>query len=151
MSDAMEMPHRPVLGWLGFLIGAVALLGALVVFYAGPFAPQQELSVSLGELAADTGKSALRSFFGLSQPEAAPVVRDLDDYLQIAVAVLGGLAVILGFAGLIRGEDRRAWQAAVSLGAGAILFQFLGFAVAMIACAILIGLFLGGWGLIGEG
>ena len=149
MSEAVDLPTRPVLGWLGFLTGAVALLVALIVFYAGPFAPQQELSVSLGQLAADTGKSAVRSFFGMAQPDAVPVERTLDDYLQIAVAVLGGLAVILGFAGLIRGEDRRAWQAAVSLGAGAILFQFLGFAIALIACAILIGLFLGGWGLLG--
>ena len=59
----------PVFGWIGFGLAAMALFAALFVFWAGPFAPQQSTGVSLGELAAELGKSTLRAAAGLeSQP-----------------------------------------------------------------------------------
>ncbi|MGC9420775.1 MAG: hypothetical protein ACP5EN_17555, partial [Rhodovulum sp.] len=60
MSDTAPAP-RAVLGWLGFATGAAALILTIVVFWAGPFAPQQTAGVSLGELAAEIAKSAARS------------------------------------------------------------------------------------------
>lgn len=48
---------NPVFGWAGFCLAALTLFAALFVFWAGPFAPQQSTGVTLGELAAELGKS----------------------------------------------------------------------------------------------
>ncbi|WP_170755165.1 hypothetical protein [Ruegeria lacuscaerulensis] len=121
----------PVFGWIGFGIGALALFAALFVFWAGPFAPQQSTGVSLGELAAEIGKSTLRSAAGLEQPEPVARSRDLDDFLQIGVAMLGALAIVVSVIGLLRHERRRPAIAGTVIGVGAILFQF--FAMAFFA------------------
>ncbi|WP_298934174.1 hypothetical protein [uncultured Ruegeria sp.] len=123
--------HSPVFGWLGFVVASITLLAALFVFWAGPFAPQQTAGVSLGELAAEIGKSTLRSAAGIDQPDPVVPTRDLDDYLQIGVAMLGGIAIILAVVGLLRHERRRPAIAGIVVGTGAILFQF--FAMAFFA------------------
>ncbi|MDJ1006692.1 MAG: hypothetical protein QNJ13_02615 [Paracoccaceae bacterium] len=114
-------------GWFAFLAGALALLAAVTVFWAGPFAPQQSASVGLGEMAAEIARSAARSAVGMEQPAPEPVVRDIDDYLQIGIGVLGAVAVILGVAGVtVRGGVRASIGGAV-LGGLAIAFQFFTF------------------------
>ncbi|WP_425084808.1 hypothetical protein [Ruegeria profundi] len=122
---------NPVFGWTGFCLAAMALFAALFVFGAGPFAPQQSTGVSLGELAAELGKSTLRAAAGLEQPEPVAQTRDLDDFLQIGVAMLGGLAIVVSVIGILRHERMRPAIAGVSIGVGAILFQF--FAMAFFA------------------
>ncbi len=118
----------PVFGWIGFCLAAMALFAALFVFWAGPFAPQQSTGVSLGELAAEIGKSTLRAAAGLEQPEPVAQTRDLDDFLQIGVAMLGGLAIVVSVIGILRHERMRPAIAGVCVGIGAILFQFFAFA-----------------------
>ncbi len=140
MTDAKPRPAA-VMGWTGFLFGAIALLAAVAVFWAGPFAPQQTTGVSLGELAAETMKSAARNVAGLEQPEPAPVPRDLDDYLQIAVGLIGGLAVVLGTAALARHEARRPAIGGTVLGGCAILFQFFAwYAMALLGVLVIMAL-----------
>ncbi len=140
MTDTTAKPVS-VLGWSGFTFGALALLAAVALFWAGPFAPQQTAGVSLGELAAETMKSAARNVAGLEQPEPAAVPRDLDDYLQIAVGLIGGLAVVLGAAGLARHEARRPAIAATVLGGAAILFQFFAwYAMALLGVLVIMAL-----------
>ncbi|NOD33215.1 MULTISPECIES: hypothetical protein [unclassified Ruegeria] len=119
---------NPVFGWIGFFLAAMALFAALFVFWAGPFAPQQSTGVSLGELAAELGKSTLRAAAGLEQPAPVAQTRDLDDYLQIGVAMLGGLAIVVSVIGILRHERMRPAIAGVAVGIGAILFQFFAFA-----------------------
>lgn len=133
-----QSPLRPVFGWFGFVAGAAALLMAVTIFWAGPFAPQQATGVSLGELAADVGKAAMRSAVGLEQPAPELVARDLDDYLKVAVAVLGGIAVVLAAAGLVRHEPYRPAVAGVALGGAAILFQWFTWMVLVMAGALII-------------
>ncbi|WP_170360409.1 hypothetical protein [Ruegeria arenilitoris] len=122
---------NPVFGWAGFCLAALALFAALFVFWAGPFAPQQSTGVTLGELAAELGKSTLRAAAGMEQPAAVAPTRDLDDFLQIGVAMLGGLAIVVSVIGILRHEKRRPAIAGVVIGTGAILFQF--FAMAFFA------------------
>ena len=148
ISETVPEP-RPVLGWLGFTAGAGALLMALIVFWAGPFAPQDDISVSLGELAVNVGKATARAAAGLPQPAPEVPGRDIDDYLAIAVATLGGAAIVISLAGFLRREDWRPVVAGVALGGSAILFQVMTMMVLVIACVILIGLFLNGIGLEG--
>ncbi|MEM9127053.1 MAG: hypothetical protein AAGB28_14795 [Pseudomonadota bacterium] len=118
----------PYFGWTGFCLAAVALFSALFVFWAGPFAPQQSTGVSLGELAAELGKSTLRAAAGLEQPEPVVPARDVDNVLRIGVAMLGGLAIVVSVIGILRHEKMRPAIAGVVIGVGAILFQFIAFA-----------------------
>lgn len=127
-----------VLGWLGFAIGAAALILAFVLFWAGPFAPQQSAGVSLGELAADIAKSAARSVVGQPQPDPRAVARDIDDYLEIGVAVLAGLAIVAGLAGLVRGERVGAAVAGMALGGLAVGFQLFTWTVMVLLGALVI-------------
>ena len=114
-------------GW-GFWLPQVTLQAALFIFWAGPFAPQQSTGVSLGELAAEIGKSTLRSAAGLDQPEPVAAARDMDDYLRIGVAMLGGIAIILSTVGLLRHEQKRPALAGIAIGTAAVLFQFFAWA-----------------------
>jgi hypothetical protein len=129
MTDVTQADNAsPVFGWIGFCIATLALFAALFVFWAGPFAPQQSTGVSLGELAAEIGKSTLRAATGAEQPEPVARTRDLDDVLQVAVAMLGGLAIVVSVIGILRHEKRRPAIAGTVIGVGAILFQFFAFA-----------------------
>ena len=138
MSDSLPSP-RAVFGWSGFAIGAVALVLALAALWAGPFAPQQSAGVTLGELAADIAKSAMRSVAGQPQPEPVAPVRDIDDYINLAVGALAGLAVILGVAAFVRHEHKRAALSGIALGGLVITVQLFAYTVMMIAGALVLG------------
>lgn len=137
MFDPRPVAHAPF-GWAGFVTGAAALILTLVIVWAGPFAPQQSVGVSIGEMAAEIAKSAARSVSGQPQPEPATVQRTIDDHLRIGVAVLAGLAVVLGVASLIRHEHRKAAVSGIGLGVAAIGIQLFVYAVMMIAGVVLI-------------
>jgi hypothetical protein len=130
--------QRTTLGWIGFITGAAALILTIVVFWAGPFAPQQSAGVSLGELAADIAKSAARSVSGQPQPDPVAPPRDIDDYLDIAVGLLAGLAIVIGIAALVRDEQRRAAFSGIALGALAVGFQLFTWTVMMIVGALVV-------------
>ena len=139
MTDIDTSPApAPVAGWTAFALGAVTLIAAFVVFWAGPFAPQQAVDVSLGQLAADIAKNAARAAAGIAPPAPEPVVRDLDDWLRIGVVVLAGLAIIAGVLGLVRKEPMRPALAGAGLGVFVIAFQLFATVVAMIVGALLI-------------
>lgn len=131
-------PPRATLGWSGFAIGAAALILTLVVFWGGPFAPQQSAGVSLGELAADIAQAAARSVAGQPQPEPAASPLDIDDYLRIAAGALAGLAIAFGAAALIRHEAKRAAVSGIALGGLAVGMQFFAWTIMLIvgACVI---------------
>lgn len=137
MTDIAQ-PPRAVFGWSGFFVGAAALLLTLVVFWAGPFAPQQDAAVSVGELAAEIARSAARSIAG--EPPPAPVAQPLtiDDYLNIGLGVLAGIAIVLGVAALIRHEHTRAAASGIALGALAIGVQLFAYAIMMIVGALVL-------------
>jgi sterol desaturase/sphingolipid hydroxylase (fatty acid hydroxylase superfamily) len=126
------------LGVIGVLIGAAALVLALVTIYAGPFAPQQALSVSLGELAGETIKATARELFGRAQPEPVARVWTLDDTLQIVVVVAGVAAILSAVFAAFYGSKRVLIMGAAALGSAAIAVQFLAWAVVVIACALLV-------------
>lgn len=137
MASPADAPSA-VLGWLGFVVGAAALILTIVIFWAGPFAPQQTAGVTLGELAADIAKSAARSVAGQPQPEPVAPARDIDDYLNIGVGVLAGLAIVLGVAAFIRNERKAAAVSGITLGGLAVGFQLFAWTVMMVVGALLI-------------
>ena len=154
MSQAMpEARPGAVLGWSGFVAGAAALLLALMVFWTGPLAvsPEPVADPSLSERASD----ALRSIFGdAPEPEPEPVPEDpaftLAALPPYVVAGLGGLAVILGLAGMARREQPRPAVSAVTLGGGAILFQLVTGFILILVCLMLLGTVSRGGDSVGE-
>lgn len=123
MDVSIQNP-RPVCGWIGFFLGSVSLVAAVTLFWAGPFAPQPTVGVSVGELTAEIGKSALRNLVGLEQPAPQAVERTVDDYLEMGIAIVASLSIVLAVAGYVRREKLRLAIGAGMLGAGAIAFQF---------------------------
>ncbi len=119
-------------GWIGFAVGAAALVLTLVTFWAGPFAPQQAAGVTLGELAADIAKAAARSVAGQEQPPPVAVPWTIDKYLEIAVGVLSGFAILIGVAAFVRHEQKRAAMSGIALGGLAMAVQFFAWTIGMI-------------------
>lgn len=145
VSASLKSP-RPVCGWVGFLLGAVSLVTAVTMFWAGPFAPQPTAGVSLGELTAEIGKSAVRNLVGLKQPAPLVVERDIDDFLEIGVAVFASFSIVLGFAGFIRRESLRLAIGAGALGACTIAFQFFVWYSLALICVLVIWAIYQGFG-----
>lgn len=134
-------------GMAAMLIGGAALLGAVVTVMGGPFAPQSETAVTVGEFAAQAGKAALRDVLGLEQPAELPRGWDVDRVLWVSMAALGALAVFLSVVSLVRREPWRWAAGGAALGIGAITFQFAMAVVAAILLILLVGTILGALGL----
>lgn len=137
------MLRQNIFGWSGIALGGLALLLAMVHFYAGPFAPQQTLESLVAGKAVAIKESLLASLAGHQIPEK--VLRphyDVDRILKIVTAVLAVGAVILGaIAGACK-ENPRAVSAAVMLGIGTLAFQIAMFAFGVIMTILLIVLVL---------
>ena len=125
--------------FIGIAIGAIALLLALVHFWAGPFSPQPTLEQTVAEKAVSIREATIAALKG-EEPKA-PVKQssmDTDQMLSLATAVLGGLAIILGVFGYAQKEPLRVAGGAAVLGGSAIAFQFAVVALGAIVLAILI-------------
>lgn len=135
------MSHSQVpqpFGWTAFGFGAAALILVFAIFWAGPFAPQHPVGVSLGDMAAEIAKTAARAATGQESPPPQPVPRNMDDYLNVATGVLAGLAVVFGLVSFVRREAKRAAFSGIALGGLAIGFQLFAWTVTMIVGALLI-------------
>ncbi|MBN2759425.1 MAG: hypothetical protein JXQ79_02910 [Rhodobacteraceae bacterium] len=135
MSD---IPTAQPFGWAAFGSGAAALILVIAIFWAGPFAPQQPVGLSLGEMAAEIAKSAARAAAGQEARPPLPVSHDLDDYLNVATGILAGLAVIFGCLSFVRHEAKRAALSGIALGGLAIGFQLFAWTIMMIVGALMI-------------
>lgn len=132
------MLKQNIFGWSGIALGGLALLLAMVHFYAGPFAPQQTLESLVAGKAMAIKESLLASLAGHQIPEKVSRPHyDVDRILKIVTAVLAVGAVVLGaIAGACK-ENPRAVSAAVMLGIGTLAFQ-----IAMFAFGVVMAIFL---------
>ncbi|MDQ9129577.1 hypothetical protein RDT67_24440 [Serratia fonticola] len=137
------MLKQNIFGWSGIALGGLALLLAMVHFYAGPFAPQQTLESLVAGKAMAIKESLLASLAGHQIPEKVSRPQyDLDRILKIVTAVLAVGAVVLGaIAGACK-ENPRAVSAAVMLGIGTLAFQIAMFAFGVVMAIFLIFLVL---------
>ena len=143
MTDTSPAPERHFnCALTGFVLGGVALIWVIFHFVSGPFAPQTDMSVTLGELASDAVKSAARDMIGLQQPAPETLPWDIDRVLRGAAIVAGGIAILLGVAGLTRHENNRMSVAAIVLGGGAIVAQAFIWALLLVLCALVVTAFL---------
>lgn len=134
--------EKSIFGNFGLAAGSLALLMALVHFWAQPLAPQPTLESSVAEKVSSIRTAALDAIKG-KQPEKKSVLRnwDIDDVISAVTAALGGIAVVLGVLGFARSERNRVTGGAVMLGASAIAFQFLAwFAMVFLGVVLIIGI-----------
>ena len=112
------------LSYVGMGIGSIALLLALVHFWAGPFSPQMSLEQTVAEKAVAIRDATLNALKGKKAPELQKrAAYNTDDFLSIGTAILGGTAIILGVFGFAKQESKRAVIGAGILGGGAIALQ----------------------------
>lgn len=123
---------------IGF--GAIGLFVALLVVYAGPFAPQPDIGTTIGEIAGNMRAAAWRSFLGLEQPEATIVQRawDIDRVLMAAAPAAGVMGVVMAITAYIRHEPKRAATCGIALSIAAIFVQVLLIAALIIAGVMLL-------------
>jgi hypothetical protein len=134
----MMEEQKSTLSFLGIGLGAIALMLAIVHFWAGPFSPQPTLEQTVAEKAVSIKQATLAALKGEEAP--APQTRpiDTDQVISIATAMLGGLAIILGVIGYAKKEPMRVAGGAAVLGGSAIAFQFAVIALGAIVLAILV-------------
>ncbi|WP_299146977.1 hypothetical protein [uncultured Tateyamaria sp.] len=135
-------PTRPRMGIAGFVLGGLALLVVVISFVGGPFAPQNTVGVTLGDIAAEAGKATLRNWLGMEQPGPEPVPWTIDRTLWLIGVVLGVIATLCGAAALLLRERRDIALWALGLGISAVALQFVASALmlivgAMILCALI--------------
>lgn len=134
----MDMQSSKI-SFTGLALGAIALLLAVVHFWAGPFTVQPTLQQTVAERAVSFKEAAKAALQGeeVKVPEK-PQKMDWDQQLNLLTAVLGSVAVILGVVGYATKEPLRVAGGAVLLGGGAVAFQFAVVALSAILVAILV-------------
>jgi hypothetical protein len=125
-------------GWLSFGLGITALCVAMVHLWAGPFAPQQDIGVTIGQIAADIWRSGREELAGAPQPAAVPLEWNIDRVLEVIKPLLAGLALATGALAMILHKGARIGMAGVAFGVGAVVFQFVAWAVMLVAGVILL-------------
>jgi hypothetical protein len=130
---------RATIGFIGIGIGAIALLMAIVHFWAGPVSPQPSLEKTVAEKAVAIRDATVAALKGeaIEDKKVSRSSFDLDDTLRITTSVLGGLAIILGVVSLATREPFRVAGGAAVLGGSALAFQFAVLALGLIFLAIL--------------
>ncbi|MCB1760410.1 MAG: hypothetical protein KDI68_11615 [Gammaproteobacteria bacterium] len=126
------------MSFTGIGIGSIALLLAIVHFWAGPFTPQPTLEQTVAEKAVAIKKATIAALKGEEAPKARARALDTDQLIDIGAAVLGAMAIILGVIGYARKEPLRVAGGAALLGGSAIAFQFAVIALGAIVLAILV-------------
>lgn len=137
----IEAPDQPI----PFSIAAIALGGlglfiALLVMFAGPFAPQPDIGSTMGEIAGNMRAAAWRSFFGLEQPDTTIVQRtwDIDRILMVAAPAAGVLGILMAITAYIRREPKRVAGYGMALSVCAVFVQVLLIIVMIIAGVMLL-------------
>jgi len=129
---------KSTLSFIGIGLGSIALLLAIVHFWAGPFSPQPTLEQTVAEKAVSIKQATIAALKGIEAPAPKSRAIDTDQVISIGTAILGGLAIILGVIGYAKKEPMRVAGGAAVLGGSAIAFQFAVVALGAIVIAILV-------------
>ena len=121
-------------------LGGIGLFIALLVVFAGPFAPQQDVGTAIGEISGNMRAAAWRAFLGLEQPESTIVQRgwDIDRILMTAAPAAGVLGVIMAITAYIRREPKHMASYGMALSVCAIFVQVLLIVVLIVAGVMLL-------------
>ncbi|WP_436398327.1 hypothetical protein [Roseobacter sp. S98] len=140
----IERPQGPTpFSLTAVALGGIGLFIALLVVFAGPFAPQQDIGTAIGEIAGNMRAAAWRSLFGLEQPEATIVQRawDIDRILMVAAPAAGVLGIITAVIAYVRNEPRRIAGYGLAISVCAVFIQvFLAVVMIIAGVMLLIGI-----------
>ena len=130
------------LGYIGVAVGAIALILALVHFWAGPFSPQPTLETVIADKVSSIRESTINALKGEEYRETITKKWNADSGIELSVAIMGGLAIILGLIAFIQKAPKRLAGGAAILGAGAIGFQMFTFYIGILLIILLISVVL---------
>ena len=130
------------LGYIGVAVGAIALILALVHFWAGPFSPQPTLETVIADKVSSIRESTINALKGEEYRETITKKWNADSGIELSVAIMGGLAIILGLIAYIQKAPKRLAGGAAILGAGAIGFQMFTFYIGILLIILLISVVL---------
>ncbi|NIT55752.1 MAG: hypothetical protein GWN00_05790 [Aliifodinibius sp.] len=122
------------IGFVGIAVGSMALLLALVHFWAGPFSPQPTLETTVAEKAASIKSATIKALKGEEYKKTYKASWNADKVTNVATAIFGGIAFILSILAFAKKEPTRVAAGGAVLGVSAIAFQF----IAMYAMALLV-------------
>lgn len=128
---------------IGMLLGALALLAAIILPFAGPLERRPSLEEAVAGRVAALRERTVAAIQGRPAPPALiQSAWDADRIARTATSGIGAVAIILGVIGFVRREDRRAALAAIGLGAGAVAFQMLVAAIVVVVVLVVLSVLL---------
>jgi hypothetical protein len=128
-------------GLTAVIPAGAALFGAVMHFWAGPFAEPPPIEETLAEAAVSIRDAVTAELSG-EEPEESSAFSgdwDVDRIIQVSVAGIALLGVFLAVASFLRRDDIRHSGADVAPGGRAIAFQVFAIALGIIVAAIVIG------------
>ncbi len=129
--------------FIGMGLGSIALLLAIIHFWAGPFSPQPTFEQTVAEKAVAIKEATIAALKGKDAPLPQTESKmDADKIISVITATFGGIAIILGVFGYAKKEPIRVAGGAAILGGSAIAFQFAVVALGVIVFAILVAVVL---------
>lgn len=125
-------------GLAAVLFGGLALIISMVVVFAGPFAPQQSVGTSIGQIIGEISLSAMNTVRGeaLPSPEIPPW--NIDRVLAITGPVLAVVGFVAAIVSAIGHDPWRLPTYGALLGIAAITIQFLWWLALLIAGTVLL-------------
>lgn len=121
------------LATIGMVLGGIALLIAVVHFWAGPFNPSPPIEQVVADKVVAIRDLTLAKLQGKKLPPMDAASKwDADRITLVTSSVLGTLAIILSAFAFSRRENIRACYSAAALGVAAIAFQFVIMALGLI-------------------
>jgi len=138
MSDQIPDLRNHAWGIASIGFGALALALSVIVIFAGPFAPQQTVGTTIGQIIGEISVSAMNTVRGEGPPPPEARPWDIDRVLVVA----GPLLAVLGFiAAVVSAFHKDPWRLptyGVVLGVAAIVMQFLWWMALLFAGVILL-------------
>ncbi len=120
------------------VFGAAALIVSMLVIFAGPFAPQQSVGTSIGQIIGEISVSAMNTVRGEAPPAPQSQPWDIDRVLMITGPVLAILGFIAAIVSAVRHEPWRLPTYGTVMGIAAITMQFMWWVALVIAGMLLL-------------
>jgi hypothetical protein len=136
-ARAIHGPFRKP-GFWSVLIGAIALVLVFVQIVGPTLDPGPSAATQVGEIAGEIKRSAWRTFLGLPKPEPEIEAVSAWTYLALPAPILGVLAVVLSLISALMRENWRYPVYGASLGAAAIVFQYVWWIALLVAGVLLL-------------
>lgn len=114
-------------------LGSIAFIVTAIVIFAGPFAPQQSIGSTIGEIIGDISVSAFKTVRGDELPPPEVAAWDIDRVLMITGPILAILAMITAIVSAFKHDPKRLPTYGAVLGVAAISMQFIWWVVMIIA------------------